>query len=130
MCYCSLSFHKFSLKHQGTEANFLSLPCSTLTLCFNSSARHSPRKKGHSASKALDKAPEGWGSPYSHHGLGEHPHQQQAHPRSGSHAATSSGDEWGASHTSSLNPGAATVYGAWQVNQRPLKMKAWLQRSQ
>lgn len=42
---CGLSFHKFSFKHLGTEANFLSLPGSSVTLSLKSSAQHTPGKQ-------------------------------------------------------------------------------------
>lgn len=41
---CGLSFHKFSFKHVGTKANFLSLPGSSVTLSLKSSAQHTPGK--------------------------------------------------------------------------------------
>lgn len=87
---CSSFFHKFSLKHRGTEANFLSLPRSTVTLCLKSSAQHSPGETGFcSLSKDLDKTPEGQDSPHSHHGLREH-----TLPPSGSLAATLLWSPW------------------------------------
>lgn len=62
---CSFSFHKFSFKHLGTEANFLSLPDSIIARSLESSARHTPGKTGFCP--VLPK-PEAWGSLHAHHG--------------------------------------------------------------
>lgn len=46
---CSVSFHKFSFKHLRTEANFLSLPGSIVTLSLKSSVYGTVQEKQDSA---------------------------------------------------------------------------------